>query len=68
MKKVGWFPKLEYSSMMCQFRTNVEKYDNASNVEKQESVCLADGVTNRYSIWIDTIEKYTSNGIYRVTV
>ena len=46
----------------------LRKHDNASNIEKQESVCLADGVTNRYSIWIDTIEKYTSNGIYRVTV
>ena len=35
------------------------KYDDASNIEKQESVCPADGATNSYSIWIDTIEKCT---------
>ena len=27
------------------------------------TVCPADGVTNRYSIWIDSIEKFTSNGM-----
>ena len=37
----------------------LRKYDDASNIEKQESVCPADDVTNRYAIWIDTIEKCT---------
>ncbi len=37
------------------------KHDNTSNIEKQESVCPADGVTKRYSIWINTSEKCTSN-------
>ena len=46
----------------------LRKYDDASNTTNLVSVCPADGVTNRYSIWIDTIEKYTSNGMYRVTV
>ena len=44
----------------------LRKHDNASNIEKQESVCPADGVTNRYSIWIDPIEKFTSNGMWRI--
>ena len=39
----------------------LRKYDDASNIEKQESVCPADDVTNRYSIWINTSEKCTSN-------
>lgn len=39
--------------------SSLRKYDDASNIEKRESVCLADGVTKRYSIWIDTIEKCT---------
>ena len=30
------------------------------------TVCPADGVTNRYSIWIDPIEKFTSNGMWRI--
>lgn len=28
----------------------LRKHDDASNIEKQVSVCPADGVTNRYSI------------------
>ena len=35
------------------------KYDDALNATNLVSVCLADGVTNRYAIWIDTIEKCT---------
>lgn len=31
----------------------LRKYDDASNIEKQESVCQADDVTNRYAIWND---------------
>lgn len=39
----------------------LRKRDNTSNIEKQESVGPADGVTKRYSIWINTSEKCTSN-------
>jgi hypothetical protein len=46
----------------------LRKYDDASNTTNLVSVCPADSVTKRYSIWIDTIKKYTSNGMYRVTV
>lgn len=46
----------------------LRKYDDASNIEKRESVCLADGVTNRYSIWINTIEKCTWIKIRHVIV
>ena len=42
------------------------KYDDASNIEKQESVCPADGVTKRYSIWLNPIKKCTSNGMWRI--
>ena len=41
----------------------LRKYDDASNTTDLVSVCPADGVTNRYSIWIDPIEKFTSNGM-----
>ena len=44
----------------------LRKYDDASNTTNLVSVCPADGVTNRYSIWIDPIEKFTSNGMRRI--
>ena len=44
------------------------KYDDASNTTNLVSVCLADGVTKRYSIWIDTIEKCTWIKIRHVIV
>lgn len=39
------------------------RYVNSSIAYILVSVCPADGVTNRYSIWIDPIEKFTSNGM-----
>ena len=42
------------------------RYVNSSITYILESVCPADGVTNRYSIWIDPIEKFTSNGMWRI--
>lgn len=58
----GFFEKIKKMLILSLLR----KHDNASNIEKQESVCPADGVTNRYSIWIDPIEKFTSNGMWRI--
>lgn len=55
----GFFEKIKKMLILSLLR----KHDNTSNIEKQESVCPADGVTNRYSIWIDSIEKFTSNGM-----
>ena len=55
----GFFEKIKKMLILSLLR----KHDNASNIEKQESVCPADGVTKRYSIWINTSEKCTSNGM-----
>lgn len=44
------------------------RYVNSSITYILVSVCLADGITSCCPIWIDTIKKYTSRRIYRVTV
>ena len=44
------------------------RYVNSSITYILVSVCPADGITSCCHIWIDTIKKHTSNGIYRVTV
>ena len=46
----------------------LRKHDNALILRSEQASARRMCATKRYSIWIDTIEKYTSNGIYRVTV
>lgn len=66
MYKSGTIPHKWGKHDNALIRSLLRKYDDASNTTNLVSVCPTDGVTKRYSIWIDPIEKFTLNGMWRI--